>query len=225
LFLCAMIWTVKAHVEASEKDGVLQGFCEIQDESIYFEVREQYLRICLEHGTQLFMLKYSGGGNSGKEDTLIILNHIITNNTRDSKSREYFQQVAHLPSTLMIPECSFELADLGFHGKNDDLAAKFHMFALWVHNALTYKYRINREAKLEWRMNENEECPSPYRKCNNSCFGMCGNSCSCWEHICGDCQCHAGCEDHDYYCSCKSVFHPLCFSFTPFGSRRCSCCK
>ena len=37
----------------------------------------------------------------------------------------------------------------------------------------------------------------------DSCFGMCGLSCRCWIHICGDCCIHTGCKRHDEFCRGK----------------------
>jgi len=53
-------------------------------------------------------------------------------------------------------------------------------------------------------------CGAPYSKCGNDCYGRCGPNCSCWSIVCGDCQCYGGCENHDSYCSCSSMFHPMC---------------
>lgn len=32
---------------------------------------------------------------------------------------------------------------------------------------------------------------------NNECLGLCGRKCDCWQWVCGDCNCHRGCRDHD----------------------------
>jgi hypothetical protein len=39
----------------------------------------------------------------------------------------------------------------------------------------------------------------------NSCYGMCGNGCNCWQWVCGDCCCNAGCRTHDSHCRACSV--------------------
>ena len=49
-------------------------------------------------------------------------------------------------------------------------------------------------------------------KCDNECFGMCGNGCSCWSWVCGDCDCHCLCENHDYFCSCESIYEYNCWA-------------
>lgn len=56
----------------------------------------------------------------------------------------------------------------------------------------------------------------PKTKCGNSCYGMCGKGCTCWQFVCGDCGCHSGCATHDGYCSCIGVSHPKCWSFVAF---------
>lgn len=47
-------------------------------------------------------------------------------------------------------------------------------------------------------------------KCDNACFGMCGNGCNCWRWYCGTCDCVQDCYDHDYYCSCKGMLSFWC---------------
>lgn len=76
----------------------------------------------------------------------------------------------------------------------------------------------------------NEE---PYEFCTNRCFGMCGVACNCIP-ICGDCNCHAGCEEHDAYCAvqqpcgwlkevhdCASIFMVLNHG----GCEKCTHCQ
>lgn len=53
-------------------------------------------------------------------------------------------------------------------------------------------------------------CGSPYSRCGNSCYGMCGKDCSCWSWVCGDCECWKGCLTHDYYCSCGGLSEYCC---------------
>lgn len=36
--------------------------------------------------------------------------------------------------------------------------------------------------------------------CGSGCYGMCGNGCSCWKWVCGDCCRYQGCIDHDENC-------------------------
>ena len=50
-------------------------------------------------------------------------------------------------------------------------------------------------------------------KCDNECFGLCGEGCDCWSWVCGDCDCHCLCENHDYFCSCESVWEYQCWAF------------
>lgn len=49
------------------------------------------------------------------------------------------------------------------------------------------------------------ECP-PCR--SNDCFGMCGNSCCCWEWACGDCCWHNLCYGHDICCEKQGFWNP-----------------
>ena len=35
---------------------------------------------------------------------------------------------------------------------------------------------------------------------NDGCLGLCGDDCSCWDWVCGDCRWHFGCYQHDWFC-------------------------
>ena len=35
---------------------------------------------------------------------------------------------------------------------------------------------------------------------HDQCFGMCGDDCDCWEWVCGDCNRHWSCAQHDWFC-------------------------
>jgi hypothetical protein len=48
--------------------------------------------------------------------------------------------------------------------------------------------------------------------CDNACFGMCGNKCTCWKWVCGDCDCHIGCRQHDCCCSCEGFWTLCCLN-------------
>lgn len=39
-----------------------------------------------------------------------------------------------------------------------------------------------------------------YPNSDDGCFGMCGDGCSCWRWVCGDCCWHPGCAVHDAFC-------------------------
>jgi hypothetical protein len=46
--------------------------------------------------------------------------------------------------------------------------------------------------------------PYPDLRCDpnhDDCFGMCGPGCTCWQWVCGDCQYHATCAQHDWVCA------------------------
>lgn len=221
VFLFGILLCAKAVVVANETNGVLRGSCRLEDATILFEVTNVSLSISFPgNGTLLFSMHY---GN--EEDTLFIEDHIITYNTSSTTTRDDFETVATSTATRIIPACSFELGALGFIGSNDSLAARFHTFALWVSQALESLHQdVHSRSDALGDDLSLGACKDPYNKCNNKCYGMCGSGCKCWPQICGDCKCHGGCEDHDYYCSCKSVFHPKCISFTPFWERRCKCC-
>merc|ERR1712014_268633 len=57
---------------------------------------------------------------------------------------------------------------------------------------------------------------------DNKCFSMCGYGCQCWSWVCGDCCCHEGCQYHDYYCTCKGMWHRRCWGFHDVWARGCA---
>lgn len=69
-----------------------------------------------------------------------------------------------------------------------------------------------------------EEKPNKDR----GCFGMCGDGCTCWKQICGDCCYHKGCATHDATCRAGIVikvlacFNPQAIVFSFFGGGGCS---
>ncbi|GAB5360266.1 hypothetical protein AAMO2058_000612800 [Amorphochlora amoebiformis] len=50
----------------------------------------------------------------------------------------------------------------------------------------------------------------PCSRCGNPCFGLCGQGCDCWDWVCGDCETHQGCWEHDCYCSCRGLTNSRC---------------
>ena len=55
------------------------------------------------------------------------------------------------------------------------------------------------------RSGTQNKCP-PCR--SEDCFGMCGNSCCCWEWACGDCCWHQLCYGHDICCEKQGFWNP-----------------
>jgi hypothetical protein len=56
---------------------------------------------------------------------------------------------------------------------------------------------------------ENSQCSRPTA---NQCYGMCGNGCSCWSWVCGDCCYHGGCAKHDSWCRNGQWYY--CYNIT-----------
>ncbi len=58
---------------------------------------------------------------------------------------------------------------------------------------------------------ENSQCKA-YPNSGNQCYGMCGNGCSCWSWVCGDCCYHGGCAKHDSWCRNGQWYY--CYNIT-----------
>jgi hypothetical protein len=114
-----------------------------------------------------------------------------------------------------------------------------HAVTLWLHNMAVETMKKSSSDVVElaqtdeqaetkmgyWRRRRRRFTPKFARKpinfCGNKCFGLCGNGCSCWKHVCGDCLSHQGCWEHDAYCSCCGTANHRCRTFMA-NSRTCN---
>jgi len=126
-----------------------------------------------------------------------------------------------------LVDLSLNLASKGLH--TTSATRTLHFMAMKVAKTLEAAELLGIDKKFDHlfkksgECTEGTECPavselnackSPYNKCGNKCYGRCGPDCTCWHWVCDDCQCHGGCEYHDWCCSCVGMWNPYCLNPT-----------
>ena len=96
-----------------------------------------------------------------------------------------------LPEMSTLPWLSRALGVAGISGSSYPSSMALHKTARQSAKALAIEV-----PPLEMAT-ENSQCSRPTY---NECYGMCGNGCSCWSWVCGDCCYHGGCAQHDSWC-------------------------
>ncbi len=130
--LVALLACANAFVSINETQGVLSGYCEINNTRIEFKATSDLLSVWFGNGTRLFTLE----NGDDRDFMFVIIDKLEFVNTSSAKIKNDFTRAAGLPETTILPACSFELGALGFLAVNDSLAAQFHLFALWVAQAV-----------------------------------------------------------------------------------------
>jgi len=129
--------------------------------------------------------------------------------------KEFLQR----PETKQIPFLSIKLASAGITSISHPSALVIHMPALRIAKRLD----LDIDSALVKSLNNNAQHQDELDPqcaiediCNNPCFGMCGVGCNCWSWICGDCNCHKGCWQHDCCCACEGESTPCCLNLFTF---------
>ena len=105
----------------------------------------------------------------------------------------------------LLPWLSRALGEQGMTGKTYPVTFSLHNLASKV--ATSCKITVPKpEVPYTVAASEAGYCADlrddPY---DNGCDGMCGDGCSCWPWVCGDCCWNAGCKIHDDWCrSCRT---------------------
>jgi hypothetical protein len=110
-----------------------------------------------------------------------------------------------LPEIAQLPALSRALGVRGFTGSDYPAVLALHKTARESASALG----INVE-KLDTPQSTGY-CQA-YPNSGNDCYGMCGNGCSCWSWVCGDCCYHGGCAKHDDWCRQGQWYY--CYNIT-----------
>lgn len=126
-----------------------------------------------------------------------------------------------------LPFLSRALAVNGIFGTTH--AASLYLHGLGLSSAQINKINIGIEDRIT--VQKKKRCQDQSSDpCHNDCFGMCGNGCSCWKWVCGDCCIHVGCLTHDVtcrLCDCGFLSHiadcVLCYTAISFlGAHPCT---
>ncbi len=111
-----------------------------------------------------------------------------------------------LPEVRGLPSLSRALGELGYTGNAFPASLPLHKMARQSAEALGIDVK-----PLDTVESENSFCTA-YPNRGNDCYGMCGNGCSCWSWVCGDCCYHGGCAKHDTWCRQGQWYY--CYNIT-----------
>ncbi len=114
-------------------------------------------------------------------------------------------EMLSVPEVKLFPWMSRALGAQGFTGSAYPATLALHKMARQSADALDIQVPSLDVAPE----NDNAYCSRPTA---NECYGMCGNGCSCWSWVCGDCCYHGGCAKHDSWCRSGQWYY--CYNIT-----------
>lgn len=115
-------------------------------------------------------------------------------------------EMISMPEARALPWLSRALGELGYTGSDYPASLPMHKMARQSADALGIE--LPPLATVE---SEDAFCTA-YPNRGNQCYGMCGNGCSCWSWVCGDCCYHGGCARHDDWCRSGQWYY--CYNIT-----------
>jgi hypothetical protein len=122
--------------------------------------------------------------------------------SRWTGDRNVLDAMLQLPELQVLPWLSRSLGVAGITGQTHPASMALHKTAQQSAKALD----VNLPAL------ESAAVPYCSRPTANECYGMCGNGCSCWSWVCGDCCYHSGCAKHDSWCRNGQWYY--CYNIT-----------
>jgi hypothetical protein len=117
--------------------------------------------------------------------------------------RNVLDEMLQLPEIRTLPWLSRALGVAGITGATHPASLAMHKTARQSAKALDIEV-----PPLEIQADDSQ-CSRPTA---NQCYGMCGNGCSCWSWVCGDCCYHGGCARHDNWCRNGQWYY--CYNIT-----------
>jgi hypothetical protein len=112
-----------------------------------------------------------------------------------------------LPEVAALPHLSRALGARGFTGRDFPATMALHKIAKQSAKGLGIEVD-----PIQVQASSQEGYCTAYPNRSNSCYGMCGNGCSCWSWVCGDCCYHGGCAQHDNWCRQGKWYY--CYNIT-----------
>ncbi len=120
--------------------------------------------------------------------------------------KSVLDEMLTVPEVKSLPIMSRALGELGYTGNAFPASLALHKIARQSADALGIEVQ-----PLETAESANSLCQA-YPNSGNQCYGMCGNGCSCWSWVCGDCCYHSGCAKHDDWCRQGQWYY--CYNIT-----------
>ena len=151
----------------------------------------------------------------------------LDNKTVAQTRQSSLQNLASSQEALLIIEAAKALGNKGVQGSDYPSAMSFYQLALKLTRAgkeVASNFKLNTKVNKEPRKKRGVMCSNvddvcewcPYQYDNNdysnNCFGLCGESCSCWRFVCGDCCVHQFCLTHDQCCADNGFYSWACLS-------------
>ena len=151
----------------------------------------------------------------------------LDNKTVAQMRQSSLQNLASSKEASLIIEAAIALGEHGIQGTEYPAAMSFYQLALKfardgkeVASNFTLNKKVSKKPKKKRGvMCSNvddvcEWCPFHYDKndYSNNCFGLCGDGCSCWYFVCGDCCVHQFCLTHDQCCADNGFYSWACMS-------------
>lgn len=113
-------------------------------------------------------------------------------------------EMVAMPEVRALPWLSRALGSMGYTGSQYPASLAMHKMARQSAEALGIDL-----PPLAVEAPDGAYCGRPTA---NECYGMCGNGCSCWSWVCGDCCYHSGCAKHDSWCRNGQWYY--CYNIT-----------
>jgi hypothetical protein len=120
--------------------------------------------------------------------------------------RSALDEMLQVPEVAALPFLSRALGARGFTGNQFPATMAVHKIARQSAEGLGISV-----PKLDTVQSVGSYCQA-YPNQGNDCYGMCGNGCSCWSWVCGDCCYHGGCAQHDTWCRQGQWYY--CYNIT-----------
>ena len=134
----------------------------------------------------------------------------------DENLSDAVNRILHRPESELLKQAAKQLSQQNsghVNGKDYPGTLPFFMFASRVidakHRVMTSPPRQLKKRRKNSVVNDDDDddgdydddCLDDCPPCeDDSCLGMCGIRCMCWDFVCGDCCYHVGCYDHTVCC-------------------------
>jgi len=109
----------------------------------------------------------------------------------------------------ILPYLSRALGAKGVSGLKYPISLPLHYIALASAKAHKIKLASKKPSTLRLKRKKGKSPKKSSKQCydqrgdpcHDDCFGMCGETCTCWKWVCQDCCINQGCLKHDKWCS------------------------